>query len=610
LILKKVNPLIHSRSDRLVYARSYELSFYPVRYFNAFVRALMKAAGPLSIVSIALALSLAAAADAAAAVVKKSIHDWVSCSGVVDDTSGAIEAFAAARHGAFTLVVDCPVRLHSGAAIDRGIFIDSGTAVEFTGSGKFFVDNMFHPAFVIANSNHITLTNWNVEWDGVVPMNPNFGGYLFEGKWVAAPGITQPAGAFNDLVLSKWLTTNRSISFNETHGWVKSIWIGGINPAAVFFVTGDTSNVVFTGMKLHVPSFAGGDHFMPMAFSLSANWKSNQTVTAQTPETTRYVAVPHSLTFSGIDLDGTLMGWQGNVQDTMFEDITSHRYGDLQDANGSNVGGHGKWFPPPHLFYLNTHATDPGLFNSNIHIANVVDEGPRIGVARDKAGNGGSGYALSLKLGCTDCSVDTYKSTRPDGFMDVLPSDHLTVTNVHAVFDSEFINNLYPAGLRFPASGYSFVTFGNVNMTDTAAATVHPPIGNAPNPTNDGIVFTNVQVAMNRWAGSDLPLPTIAGRTNRVALDFTMSGQLMKVVHQQNAAVALTLKSAPTTLRPGASTELTWASKDAGACSASGAWSGGLGTSGSRVVKVSAPGSHDFTLNCQKAKASSIIVAR
>jgi hypothetical protein len=27
--------------------------------------------------------------------------------------------------------------------IDRGIFIDTGTTVQFTGSGKFFVDNMF-----------------------------------------------------------------------------------------------------------------------------------------------------------------------------------------------------------------------------------------------------------------------------------------------------------------------------------------------------------------------------------------------------------------------------------------------------------------------------------
>jgi hypothetical protein len=538
---------------------------------------------------------------------KKSISGWVSCSGTSDDTSGVIKAFAAARHGAFTLVVDCPVHLHSGLAIDRGIFIDSGTAVEFTGSGKFRVDNLFHPAFIIANSNNITLTNWNVEWDGVVPINPNVGGYEFEGKFVAAPGSTQPAGAFNDLVLTKWLATNRSISFNETQGWVKSIWVGAVNLSAVFYVTGDTSDVVFTGLKLYVPSAAGAEHFIPMAFSLSANWKSNQSVTGKTLETTQYAAVPHKLTFSSIDFDGTLMGWQGNVQDSMFENITSHRYADLQDANGGTVGGIGKWFPPPHLFYLNTHAADPGLFNSNIHIANVLDQGPRIGVARDKGGaDGMSGYALSLKLGCTLCSVDTYTSTRPDGFMDVLPSDGLTVSNVIATFDSLFLNNVFPGGIRFPGTGgYSHVTFENVQLKDTAESTVHPPIGNAPYPTNDGIVFTNVQITMNRWAGPDLPLPTIAGQTNHVALDFTMSGQSMKVSHLIKAAVMVTLKGSPINVHPGASTVLSWNSKDASSCTASGAWSGAVGASGSRTVKLASAGNYDFNLAGQSASASS-----
>ena len=120
---------------------------------------------------------------------------------------------------------------------------------------------MFHPAFVIANSSNITLTNWNVEWAGSVPINPNFGGYELNGQFVASPGTTQPAGAFNDLVLTPWLATNRSIIFDETQGWVKSIWVGGVNPAAVFFITGDSSSVVFTGLKLYVPASAGGNDF-------------------------------------------------------------------------------------------------------------------------------------------------------------------------------------------------------------------------------------------------------------------------------------------------------------------------------------------------------------
>jgi hypothetical protein len=98
-------------------------------------------------------------------------------------------------------------------------------------------------------------------------------------------------------------------------------------------------------------------------------------VTEKTPETAQYAAVPRWLTFSNIHLDGTYMGWQGNVQETTFENIYSARYGDLQDANGGTVGGIGKWFPPPHLFYLNTRVADPLLLNTEYH--DILRDGPR-----------------------------------------------------------------------------------------------------------------------------------------------------------------------------------------------------------------------------------------
>jgi hypothetical protein len=521
-----------------------------------------------------------------------------------------MQAFAAAKNNAFPLVVDCPVFLHSGLAADRGVFIDNGTAVLFTGSGKFIVDNMFHPAFVIANSSGITLTNWNVEWDGSVPINPDFGGYELNGQFVTSPGITQPAAAFNDLVLTPWLAANRSLVFDESQGWVKSIWVGGVNPAAVFFITGDSSSVVITGLNLYVPASAGGNEFLPMAFSLSANWKSGQTVTGQTPETTQYAAVPHGITFSGLTLDGILMGWQGNLQDSTFENITSHRYGDLQDASGNNVGGLGKWFPPPHLFYINTHAADPGLNNINIQFSNIVDEGVRIGVARDKGGSDTvSGYANSLKLGCTQCTVDTYTSHRPDGFMDVLPADGMTISNITATFDSLFINDVYPAGLRFPETGYTQVTFKNVQMTDTANATSQGPIGNATAATNDAIVFTDFEITMNQWAGPGLPLPTITGANNNVALNFAMTAQSMSVSYLETAYATLSLAASPVSVNPGAATVLTWNSANSTTCATSGAWSGSLAGSGSRSAAVGGAGAYNFTLDCQNRSGTSSTTA-
>ncbi len=349
-----------------------------------------------SFVSIALILLLAVAGRTngiAATSTRHSIRDWVSCTGTTDDTTGTIKAFAAAKSFAFTLVVDCPVFLHSGLAIDREIFIDNETSVDFAAPGKFIVDNLFHPAFVIANSSNITLSNWSVEWHGSVPVNPDVGGYESGGKFVKKSGQVQPAGAFNDLVLTNWLQTHRKITFDQSRGYVKAVW-AGVNSSAVFFITGDSGNIVFSQLKLTVPAAAGADKFMPMAFSLSQNWKSNQTVTARTSVDAGHRGVPHGLTFSGIRLDGTLMGWQGNLQNAMFENITSGRYADLQDAQGKNVGGIGKWFPPPHLFYLNyPTAGDSRLFNTNIHLDSVLDAGPRLGTARDKGG-----YRLDQRL--------------------------------------------------------------------------------------------------------------------------------------------------------------------------------------------------------------------
>jgi hypothetical protein len=540
-------------------------------------------------------------ADAAA----RSISEWVSCTGTADDTSGAMAAFAAAKNGAFTLIVDCPVFLHSGLAVDRGIFIDNETTVQFTNAGKFYVDNMFHPAFIIANSFDINLVDWNVEWEGSVPVNPDFGGYELNGKWVSSSGETQPAHAFNDIVLTAWLSANRSVEFDKSRGSVTPMWGGPVAAAAVFFITGKTAVVNISGLNLYVPADAGGNKFMPMAFSFSENWNSNQTVTAKTPVTAQYSAVPRWLTFSDIHLDGTYMGWLGNVQETTFENIYSARYGDLQDANGGTVGGIGKWFPPPHLFYLIANAAgDPLLLNTNIAMSNVLDDGPRIGVARDTGSNGISGYANSLKLSCTTCSVDSYISRRPDGFMDLLPSSGLTVSNVFTSFNSEFLNNLYPAALRFPSSGYDGVKFENVYFLDTASRTTHGPIGNATASSNNGIVLAGLQISMTWWAGTNLPLPTITGPNTNVSLEFTMTDQHMNVSYLATNSLGVTVKTTPTTINPGASTLIDWTTRSASDCKATGAWSGAVGSSGSRAVRLASAGYYNFGLSCQNASES------
>jgi hypothetical protein len=548
-----------------------------------------------------------AQASTAAAVGRKSIAAWVSCSGTSDDTAGVAKAFAAAKNAAFTLVVDCPVNIKIGSDIARTLFIDNGTTVEFTGAGRFTVDNVQIPAFVIADSSNITLTNWNVEYNASLPVNERIG---FSTNGQFNDGLA--GNAFNDSRLTPWLAANRGIVFDRRAGSVNSYWSGTTNACAVFFISGDAANVDVEGMHLYVPASAGGNRFIPVAFTLGMNYRRNQTVTSKTPRTGQHFAIPQDITFSNITLDGVYMGWVGGLKDSLFEHIQSHRYGDLQDANGKNVGGVGKWFAPPHLFYFNYPVDgDPALFNTNIQIKHVLDHGIRVGKARDLGGKDSiSGYANSLKLGCVSCGVDDYQSFRPDGFMDVLTSDGLTVSNVTATYDSTFTNNLYP-GWRFPSAAYKNLKFENISLQDLAAVTIIEPIGNANVAgANQNLVFSNVRVEMNKWDHSVAPFPYILGEDDSLAFTYSMVSDRSQ--HLQSVAnnVQIQLVASPATVHAGQTTALRWLSWQANSCSGAGAWSAALGTTGSRALKLTRPGTYDFTLSCRNSGTTTTATAK
>ena len=90
---------------------------------------------------------------------------------MTDDSVAVAQAFDAAKNNAFILEVDCPVYMHVGMDVTRTVFIGNGTQINFTPPGLLIVDNTPIPAFVIANTNNVRLTNWNVEYVGSVPVN-------------------------------------------------------------------------------------------------------------------------------------------------------------------------------------------------------------------------------------------------------------------------------------------------------------------------------------------------------------------------------------------------------------------------------------------------------
>jgi len=459
----------------------------------------------------------------------RSIRSWVHCDGKTDDAAGVTAAFAAAKNGAFTLTVDCPVFIHVGTDIHRPIYIDNETTVQFTKNGLFKVDNVQVPAFVIANSSKIRLLGWSLQYTGQLPVDPHIAGYYDNGTLVGDK-THQPAPVFNDRGLTPWLAANRGIHFVQA----AAPWSGYTNTSAIFFLVGGVKDLEVRNLRVFVAPQAKGSQFIPMVFSSIASYNGNQTASHQVPMTSQFYSIPSNVTFSNIDLDGYYMGWQGSFQNAVFEHIRAHRYGDLQDDQGGTVGGVGKWFAPPHLFYLNYNPTQTGLENRNIRVTDVIDYGIRVGTARDKGGSDpGSGYANSLKIGGIDVVVDGYKSYRPDGFLDLLTSKNLKISNVDATYDSSFLHDIYPA-IRLPQAPYQQVTFENFHIVDRAAVSKQSPIWGSLNAQNSQFIITNVLVTLNSWAQASGPkglasvCTTFKGAGSQVDIQFSIGGHIQK----------------------------------------------------------------------------------
>jgi len=464
----------------------------------------------------------AARPPATTAGLSRSIRDFTACDGRTDDSKGVQAAFQAAAHNAFTLVVDCPVTLHVGDDIARSIFVDTGTRVVFTNSGRLTVDNSGIPAFVIANSNDIHFLGWRILYTGQTQLTYTSDGYHRDGQWV--PQKTSIAGAFNDAILTPWMAKNRNVVMTSGH----DLWNSPTNGCAIFFFTGDDNGIEVRNMTVSATDLGSPSHYAAMVFSFTTGFYSG-TVTpkASAPAIAR-PAVPHNIVIDQIDFDGTLMGFQGTMQNATFSHIRSHHYADLQADDGSDLGGQGKWFAPPHLFYINAGSGVNAVQPEHIRITDVVDDGIRVGQARDTQGNSGSGYALSLKIGGEDVVVDGYVSHRPDGFLDVLSANGLTVSNAQATYDSSFINNIYP-GIRFPAvspQSYKNVTLQNITLTDTSTQTTRPPIAGSPLTGNSDIVFRNVRVNLNTWVNKGaLTSPVMAGSGNNTPVSYVTNAR-------------------------------------------------------------------------------------
>lgn len=561
----------------------------------------MAAAG---LIMVAALSAMGAAGQSGGQPPVRSLRDWTHCDGAHDDRDGVAKAFAAAAGGAFVLQVDCPVLIHVGLDIAKPIFIDSNTTVRFADHGLFILDNTLIPGFVIANSRNVAFTGARVEYRASLPVDMTTGYYEDNGRRVAGGGSDTAGGAFNDKALRAWLSAHRGVVYG--HG-AHPDWAGPSDLCALFYITGAVSNLTMTDMKLFAPPDAGADRFIPVAFAMVLGLNSNQAIVGAPPDTMQYYSVPSHVSFRNIDIDGYDMGWQGTVQGFSASQIRAHRYADLQDAKGGNIGGHslvgGKmitWFAPPHLFYINfNHSWDRGLYTRDVGISDVIDYGNRVGQPRDTPAQCCSGNALSLKVGGIGVRVSNYRSDRPDGFLDVFGAEDLVLSNVQASYDSAFPHNLF-TGLRFPDVRYRNVTLENITLVDRAATTTYAPVIFSGAADQAGIVVRNLTVVLNDWrgarAGGNIIEHYIPGTDHQVLIDYRLkaSGGDIRVAQTGSAGATLSLRP----LGAGVIAVSWFSSPHTTACQAIGGWAGVLPSSGAMHV-ISPKGPRGIGLSCQ-----------
>ena len=96
----------------------------------------------------------------------KSIRDFVSCDEEVDESAQLEQALLSAANNAFTLVIDCPVRFHTGTEARRSIAVPEGVTLSFQGAGEFLVADNGVPALTIADPEQkpsdANFLDWNI----------------------------------------------------------------------------------------------------------------------------------------------------------------------------------------------------------------------------------------------------------------------------------------------------------------------------------------------------------------------------------------------------------------------------------------------------------------
>lgn len=350
-----------------------------------------------------------------------SAYPGVDSTGVTDSFAAVAAAIASVANTNKTLVWDCPAFLQVGTDLTKTIFVAGNTSIDFTAAGVLITDSLGIPviAHVCAGNSNVTMEDFTLRYIG----NPGATMLQYTGTWATNNGN------WNTITLTNYLAANNGNTFT---GGATAIWPSPTNSCALIYFGGGVSNINYIGSVTITAAFSTADRFIPTLFALNIQWKANQTIPSGLVQNATTAAQPANISFDGVTVDGVCMGWVGTGSNVKLRNITSLRYGDLEDSSGNNQGGIGTnsgrsgnlandlWFAPPHLFYLQSNNS---AFVCSVDYLNILDQGiytsnnPNYGSRRTS----GSGYINMMKVDAS--SLNTLVNIickRPDGFCDVL----------------------------------------------------------------------------------------------------------------------------------------------------------------------------------------------
>ncbi|ADV48464.1 hypothetical protein Celal_1147 [Cellulophaga algicola DSM 14237] len=413
--------------------------------------------------------------------------------GITDDRDVFVATLAQAHAVSARVMVDKNMFLDVEETGTKSIFLEDNTWIEGKNDANIIINNMLSPAFYMALVKDITIKNVTFLYDNT---------YDASYDWSSNNDIT-----LNQLQLRSYLVTTKNIVFESTNPIFR-----GSSAFHSLFSLEACSGVLFEDVNIKAKGDTANT-FIQFVIKFKEQYVANQTTSG---EANGITAIPEDIVINNMTMDGILMGLQGNVANLSIDNLESYRYSDMQNEDGSNLGGNVGdeiyRFPPPHLMYFNTDFSVHDLFPNNIQITNTIDHGEYVGTTETR---GESGYCHSLKLigRVENVLVDNYASYRRDGLGDLGDITNGVFKNMYAENTSDIFDpTLKFSSLRFVGPLTSTI-FENITLKDNADIAEIYPMDFA---TGDDVTWDNIQVFVKELNTDDGGFFGIFGSDNTI----------------------------------------------------------------------------------------------